>query len=72
MGCILSNSCPVVNTVYLDHGVSRYCCTTDMCNNQFSVRSVIPNFNTFNPANRINSGNQYTFIIILSAIFLNI
>ncbi len=33
-GCILSTLCPVVNTVYFENGINKYCCNTDLCNNQ--------------------------------------
>jgi len=65
MGCVLASSCPIVNTVYLDNGVNKYCCTTDLCNNQLSLRSMIPSLEAYSKATR--SFIEYELVITLAA-----
>ncbi len=31
-GCVISTKCPSLNTIFLENGVSKYCCNSNFCN----------------------------------------
>lgn len=72
MGCIYASNCPAINTVFTDNGIKKICCTTDLCNDHLSLKSLPNHYEPIINAAASESPKNLSGIAVFLCIFSSI